>query len=456
MAAGRFDDAKRHILYFLVTYIAGSLIWTVGEIISLRTEDAQYGHMTREFHRKLINKDMAFYRDSQTGYLATVFRQHLDSSLFLIRMLRTSMLDAFVSIVAPVAVLLYVNTSIGLITLAVVLLQTAYVFWTSNLMDKYRNPTHEIYRKMTGEVADEITNIVAFKAGGVESRAQSRITELSQEETRLYNIRRQMSTLLDLPRGAVTALGLTLAVFVIIGSSDGKAQAIGLVVLTLTYLFQILRSVATLPEMIYIHDDYITKLGPTLKYLEAENETIRDPVEPVQLKVGRAAIDMDKVRFSYDARSNEPKRIAVFDGFDLHIAGGEQVGVAGLSGAGKSTLANLLMRFDEVEGGSIKIDGMDIRSVRQADLRQHLAYVPQEPILFHRTVRENIAYYVSDASQTAIERAAKAAHAHGFIQKLPAGYDTVVGERGVKLSGGQKQRIAIARAILKQAPIRNF
>jgi ABC-type bacteriocin/lantibiotic exporters, contain an N-terminal double-glycine peptidase domain len=146
----------------------------------------------------------------------------------------------------------------------------------------------------------------------------------------------------------------------------------------------------------------------------------------------------------------------VFSGLNLRIPGGQQVGVVGLSGAGKSTLASLLMRFDDVDSGSIKIDGIDIRDVRQEELRAQIAYVPQEPLLFHRTIRENLQYFGKDLSEAHMIRAAKAAHAHEFIQRLPEGYDSMVGERGIKLSGGQKQRIVIARAILKNAPIMIF
>jgi ATP-binding cassette subfamily B protein len=130
--------------------------------------------------------------------------------------------------------------------------------------------------------------------------------------------------------------------------------------------------------------------------------------------------------------------------------------VVGLSGAGKSTLASLLLRFDEIDDGSIQIDGIDIRDVRQADLRQKIAYVPQEPLLFHRSIKENLQYIGNRPTSTKMIRAAKAAHAHEFISKLPRGYETLVGERGVKLSGGQKQRVVIARAILKDAPIMLF
>jgi ATP-binding cassette subfamily B protein len=137
----------------------------------------------------------------------------------------------------------------------------------------------------------------------------------------------------------------------------------------------------------------------------------------------------------------------------LRIKPGEKVGLVGPSGGGKTSLTGLLMRFMDVQEGKILIDGQDIANIRQADLRQRISYVPQEPLLFHRSLRENIRYGQLDASDKVIEGVAKLAHAHEFITQLPQGYNTLVGERGVKLSGGQRQRVAIARALLKNAPI---
>src|SRR5204863_6299896 len=140
----------------------------------------------------------------------------------------------------------------------------------------------------------------------------------------------------------------------------------------------------------------------------------------------------------------------IFHNFNLKIAAGEHIGIVGLSGAGKSTLASLLMRFDELDSGKILIDGTDIQSVSQASLRRKIAYVPQEPVLFHRTIKENIAYHTSNVSNAAIRQAAKAAHATDFIEKLPDGYDTIVGERGVKLSGGQNSALPLPEPSLKK------
>jgi ATP-binding cassette subfamily B protein len=134
---------------------------------------------------------------------------------------------------------------------------------------------------------------------------------------------------------------------------------------------------------------------------------------------------------------------------NLHIKAGEKLGLVGPSGGGKSTLTRLVLRFDDVQNGRITIDGQDIRDITQASLHQQIGYVPQEPLLFHRSVRENIAYGNLGASEKDVRDAARKAYALDFIDTLPNGLDTIVGERGVKLSGGQRQRVAIARAILK-------
>jgi ATP-binding cassette subfamily B protein len=159
-------------------------------------------------------------------------------------------------------------------------------------------------------------------------------------------------------------------------------------------------------------------------------------------------VRFEAVRFRYPGQHRP-----VFDGLDVEIAPGEKVALVGASGAGKTSFVKLIQRLHDVDGGRVLVDGQDVRAVTQASLRAAIALVPQEPILFHRSLAENIAYGRPDASFEAIERAARQAHAHEFIERLPEGYDTLVGERGVKLSGGERQRVAIARAILADAPL---
>jgi ATP-binding cassette subfamily B protein len=143
----------------------------------------------------------------------------------------------------------------------------------------------------------------------------------------------------------------------------------------------------------------------------------------------------------------------VFRGLDITIRPGERVGLVGFSGSGKSTFLNLILRFYDIQQGKISIDGQDISQVTQDSLRRAISMISQEPMLFHRSLRENVRYGSLDASDAEVQDAARRAHAHEFIASLPDGYDSLVGERGVRLSGGQRQRVAIARAVLKNAPI---
>lgn len=195
---------------------------------------------------------------------------------------------------------------------------------------------------------------------------------------------------------------------------------------------------------------------------------IKDPENPVKLKITKGEIKFNGASFKYTNSSEEVKEGEdspslkskdlkeeqhLFQDLNLTIQPGERIGLVGPSGGGKSTLLKLILRFYDVDSGEIQIDGVNIKDVVQSKLRQQIAYVPQDPALFHRSIGENIGYSKPKASQARIETAAKQAYADEFIEKLPKGYETLVGERGVKLSGGQRQRVAIARAILKDAPI---
>jgi len=204
----------------------------------------------------------------------------------------------------------------------------------------------------------------------------------------------------------------------------------------------------------------VTRLGTLFDELERARASARrifglldqprqitDPAEPKPLARSSGHIRLNEVHFAY------PLGKEVIRGIDLEIQSGEVVGIAGATGGGKTTLIKLLLRLYDVQQGSIQLDGTDLRELRLRDLRRQFAMVSQDVYLFHGSIRENIAYGMTSPSQQAIEDAARRAEMHDFIQELPQGYDTLVGERGVKLSGGQRQRLSIARAILKDAPI---
>src|SRR5690606_21082155 len=184
--------------------------------------------------------------------------------------------------------------------------------------------------------------------------------------------------------------------------------------------------------------------------LLAAEDSVSDPVQPVALPARiRGEVGFEEVTFHYPSRPG----IAALDGLTLNIRAGETVALVGPSGAGKSTIFQLLLRFFDPASGRVTLDGTDLRELARSDLRRQIALVPQEPVIFAATARENIRFGRPGASDAEVEDAARAAAAHDFINAMPEGYDTWVGERGVMLSGGQRQRLAIARAVLRDAPI---
>jgi ATP-binding cassette, subfamily B, bacterial len=235
------------------------------------------------------------------------------------------------------------------------------------------------------------------------------------------------------------------------GARDVRAGVMtaGELVQFVIYAVMVAGSVAALSE---IWSELLRAAGATERMIEIlhTEDTIADPAKPVEPRTpARGAIAFEDVTFRYPSRPET----AALNGLDFAIAPGETVALVGPSGAGKSTIFQLLMRFFDPDDGRVTLDGVDLRAMERSDLRRLFALVPQEPVIFAASARENIRFGRPEASDAEIESAARAAAAHEFLVKLPQGYDTYVGERGVMLSGGQKQRIAIARAILRDAPI---
>lgn len=301
--------------------------------------------------------------------------------------------------------------------------------------------------RTSGYLADMVTNVNTVKAFGQENyeytNASRYINTWKDASSRLkWGVLGATSAF-----SSMYALGATAAfVFAVLGAQYGIATA-GMVYLVFVYALNINRQ---LWEFNSITRTYNRVIGDAYEMTEilGKDYTLTDhSTDKLRAKSGE--VIFKDVSFTHDRGEGE----RVFHGFNLTIPSGQRIGIVGHSGSGKTTLTRILLRFSDTDSGEILIDDQDISKVTQQSLHQSIAYVSQEPMLFHRTLRENIAYGRLDATDDEILRAAKLAHAIEFIEKLPLGLDTLVGERGIKLSGGQRQRIAIARAILKDAPI---
>jgi ATP-binding cassette subfamily B protein len=302
---------------------------------------------------------------------------------------------------------------------------------------------------MAGHVADVIANADAVKAFGHESfemqQHASNVADLMSKSLRSWHYQNVPIDVITSPLYILTnALGLLLAVAV----SHKSSLGIEAVFVTFSYFGSATRVVWDFNRIYRNMESSLTEAAQFTELL-LEPPRLSDVAHPVPFKVTKGEVVFDNVRFRYQD-SNDGH---LFDNFNLRIQPGEKVALVGRSGGGKTSLTKLLLRFVDIESGQILIDGQDISTVAQQDLRGNIAFVPQEPILFHRSIMNNIRYGRLNATEDEVKRAAKLSHADGFIEKMPEGYETLIGERGVKLSGGQRQRIAIARAMIKNAPI---
>ncbi|MBP5512704.1 ABC transporter ATP-binding protein [Candidatus Saccharibacteria bacterium] len=300
--------------------------------------------------------------------------------------------------------------------------------------------------KQTGQLADAITNELSIKSYAREKFEKTRF-ERATKRTHDATINvAKVSLWRNMSMNVVNMITFVALLILIVMSHD----LFGLSIANIVFLYSLSNSLlSNMWTINHILRNINRSLGDAKEMVEIlDLPYIIDDKTDKPLKVGDAKIDFRHVTFSHEKQKDK-----LFEDFSLEIKPGESVGLVGVSGSGKSTLTKLLLRFDDVKAGAIYIDEQDIRDVTQKTLREAIAYVPQESSLFHRSIFENVAYGKPGATDEEVFEAVRLAHADEFIADLPDGYDTMVGERGVKLSGGQRQRIAIARAILKDAPI---
>lgn len=301
--------------------------------------------------------------------------------------------------------------------------------------------------KVTANIADSVTNMLNVKIFARKSFESRRFAATSEDRYEKRWRSWKYDAHIRNVRWMFVVVFLFLFLYLSIRLVTSGAVAVSVVLAAQLYIMQIYNQLFNLNRTIQKIELAFADAAEMTEILDLLPE-VDDPDHPEPIGMKQGAITFSNVGFRYADANN-----SVFSDFSLDIPAGQKVGLVGHSGSGKSTLTRLLMRFADLQAGSILIDGQDITHVTQDDLRGQLAFVPQEPILFHRSLLENIQYGREDASKNEVHQAAKLAHAAEFIKDLPSGFETLVGERGIKLSGGEKQRVAIARAMLSKAPI---
>lgn len=351
-------------------------------------------------------------------------------------------LPTVLNAVFALVVLAYKFPPIALVILALAAFYSWYIFRTMKKNRRYWKISREKINKYTGIATENVSFVAHIRALGVEKIRSKLFSEtVAEHDANMktmysYQHRRNFGmALIDL-----VLYGLPITIFAV-RALNGDQQPTDIYILAI-YLGTISSASARLARMWSNTADVNDTLGDTLAILD-NVDSVQDPTDPQKLdQLGQ--IDFESISFKYEGTNDD----AIKD-FSLSIRPGETVALVGRSGSGKSTLTKLLLRFYDPQDGSIAVNGINIRDVLQEDLRSRFGVVMQDVALFNDTVANNIAVGKPDATRKEIEKAAKIAHAHEFISALPDGYDTLVGERGVKLSGGEKQRVSIARAVLR-------
>lgn len=297
-----------------------------------------------------------------------------------------------------------------------------------------------------GRIADVFSNIFALKVFSATDWEKKSFGEVTDNEEKHRKNAWSFGNKQDAIQAGLMNIIQASVLYLIIKFWIDGTMTTGTVVLIQTYMVIVFDRLWELGKSTTRFMESAADMKEVIDILDIVPD-ILDPEKPEIIEMKNGNIEFKNVSFVYDSGQK------VFENFNLKIKSGERIGLVGHSGAGKSTITKLLLRFVDVSSGDIEIDGQSIRAVLQDDLRQVISYVPQEPLLFHRSIKENIAYSKKDAGDEKIIESAKKAHADEFVSKLSQGYETLVGERGVKLSGGERQRIVIARAMLKDSPI---
>jgi ATP-binding cassette subfamily B protein len=352
------------------------------------------------------------------------------------------------SIVTSVA-MLYVTARIDLtLTLVAVTVFPATIMVTLFAKRRFRSRwrgVKEIESSALAVAQEVLTSLRVVKAFGQEERERRRFERVSRQgigaRIRVHIAHSGFSIVAGLIRAGGTAAVLFLGVLHVL---DGSLT-LGSLLLVMSYLGQLYGPLLSLGQQFTTLQRSFASAERVFEFLDRAPD-VQEAANPIRLVRAQGDFVFEDVSFSYGDET-------VLDGLDLSVPAGARVGVAGRTGAGKTTLMSLLARFYDPTGGRILLDGVDIRDIKISDLRAQFGIVLQEPVLFSTTVAENIAYGRPDASREQIVAAAKAANVHGFLEGLPGGYETEVGERGMRMSGGERQRIALARAFLRDAPI---
>ncbi|MGK6353661.1 ABCB family ABC transporter ATP-binding protein/permease [Sphingomonas sp. DT-207] len=454
-AIDRMASGSRDAVWLVVALVTGYAAARLGSVLFDNLRNAVFEKVGQDATRRLASDvfrhlhrlSLRFHLERRTGAITKVVERgtkSIDTMLyFLLFNIAPTILE-----LALVLGIFWTRYGAWLVagTLVMVVAYIAFTRWVTDWRSKLRERMNDLDTGAVAHAVDSLLNFETVKYFNAEARESERYDRAMSSYMKAAVTSENSLAWLNIGQAVITNVmlgaGMALVVF---GWSTGRFSA-GDVVLVSTLLSQLFRPLDMLGWVYRTIRQGVIDMGSMFDLLDT-NAEVKDAPDARPLEVARGRVRFEGVHFGYD-----PGR-EILKGIDLDIPAGATVAVVGPSGAGKSTLARLIYRFYDVTGGRITIDGQDIREVTQASLRASIGIVPQDTVLFNDTIGYNIAYGREGATQDEIANAARGAAIAGFIQSLPEGFDTRVGERGLKLSGGEKQRVAIARTLVKNPPI---
>jgi len=441
-------------ILFLIIYgvlrLSGSVFNELRDSIFARVRHGAMRNMSHKVVEHLHALSLRFHLERKTGAITRDLERGTRSVSSLLNYMVFSIIPILVE-VGLIAIVLLSNYSIwfAIITFTTVAIYITITMLITEWRMKYRLTMNQMDSKANSQAIDSLINYETVKYFGNEQYELRRYNEtLKIWEDAAVKSQTSLSAL-NIGQGAIIAIGVTLIMILAAQEVVAGTMSLGDLVLVNAFMIQMFIPLNFLGVVYSQLKHALSDMARMFTLLQEEAE-IKDRNNALTLNAGDANIEFDHVSFYYD-----PDRPILRD-VSFKIAPGEKLAIVGASGAGKSTLARLLFRFYDTTEGCVRINGQDIRDVSQSSLRAAIGIVPQDTVLFNESIFYNIAYANTLATEDDVIYAAKLAHIHSFIASLPDGYNTVVGERGLKLSGGEKQRVAIARAILKNPKILVF